>query len=168
MNIALVVATLALSACDCAGDRAPAGDQDGNAAVEQKRTAAQEQEKPREPTEVELRVQKVRHELADQGLDPQIDETLPTRLGNRPECSPIERRRYNLAGELVYVIVGTYRDEAAAEACILAYQHFLADLWPTYQNDFYRLGRYVIELNPKMTQEQKDKARAAVQRALAN
>src|SRR5690606_29047550 len=121
--------------CDCAGEK-----KDDAVAEKPAATAGQPaavEEEKREPTEEELRVQKMRRALADQGLDPQLDETLPTRLGNREECRPIERRRYNLAGELVYVIVGTYPDSDAAEACIRSYASFVGDRWPRFQNDFY-------------------------------
>jgi len=174
MNLFLVLAAVALAGCDCAGEeKKPEATIDRAPAVAAQ--AAQREEKPeekpeeeREPTEAELRVRKVRTALRDQGLDPQIDETLPTRLGNREECRPIERRRYNLPGEFVYVIVGTYPDEQAAEACIRSYAAFLGGLWKQYDKDFYRLGRYVIELEPKMDPDVKDRARLAVRSALAD
>ena len=128
--------------------------------------APAEEAPPAEPTEADLRAERMTTALEAQGLGPQFHETLPTRLGNLDECRPEERRRFNLEGELVYVIVGTYPNAEAAQACIDAYAKLLGNLWNTYRDDFYRFDRFVIEVNPEMKQEQKDKAGAAVRNAL--
>lgn len=161
----------AAAGCSCsesakksdAADRgqAAAPVQQGQAAAE-----AAEEAPPPEPTEEELRVERVVTALRKQALGPTFDETLPTRLGNLDECRPTERRRYNLEGELVYVIVGTYPTAEAAGACIQAYENFVGAMWDRFKDDFYQQDRFVIELNPTMTDPQKDGARAAVREAL--
>lgn len=166
MTLAIALATLALAGCNCSdkGEQAPAAQAPAQEQQAQQQPTAEPERK--EPTEEERRVLRMREALAAQGIEVELDETLPTRLGNRDECRPIERRRYNFPGELVYVIVGTYPTQEEAQACIDAYAAFLGNQWPTYQNDFYRHGRYVIELNPPNDADLKKRAKAAVEIAL--
>ncbi|WP_373044107.1 hypothetical protein [Vulgatibacter sp.] len=168
MRKSLAILVLALAAFGCSKkEEKPEGAKEAPAAGapaagQQQQQQGQAAEEKQEPSEKEMRIERVTKALGDAGLGPKGDETLPTRLGNRPECSPTERRRYNLEGEEMYVIVGTYADEAAATACMDAYQKFLGGMWEQFKADFYRDGRFVIELNPKMPAEQKEKARKAV------
>jgi hypothetical protein len=172
-SLIILALGFAVAGCSCSDDakKKAAADRGQATAPAQQAQAGKEREAPAEaapagPTEAELRVERVVAALRDQGLGPTFDETLPTRLGNLDECRPTERRRYNLDGELVYVIVGTYATAADAETCIKAYEAFLGTMWNQFKNDFYQHDRYVIELNPQMTAPQKKGSSAAVRKAL--
>ena len=166
-NLIAAFLTLAIAGCSCSDDAAtPAADKKGETKAPQQQAPAIPAEEAKPPTEAELRIERIKKALADQGLEPQDNETLPTKLGNLDACKPTERRRYNLAGELVYVIVGTYPTTEAANACITAYEGFVGAMWDRFKGDFYRDDRFVMELNPTMTAEQKEKASAAVRASL--
>jgi len=169
----IAIAALALSVAGCGGcfgsdekkSDAPSGPT-ATGKAPATGTDATTPEVPAEPTEAERRAERVMKALEARGLAPQFHETLPTRLGNLDACLPEERRRFNLEGWEIYVIVGTYPTAEAAQTCIDAYAKFLGNLWDTYRNDFYRFDRYVIEVNPKMSPEQKEKAGAAIRASL--
>ena len=95
----VIVFALTVAGCSCSDDgkkpAQPTGKQQapiaGAPAGEQKQQPA---EQPKEPTELELRQQRIERGLTDAGLKPQYSETLPTQLGDLDVCKPIERRRY--------------------------------------------------------------------------
>ncbi len=166
----VLLLALALAGCTCAGDeKKPAG---GTATDQKPATQApaaeQPEEKPAEqpPTELQLRQQRIEKSLDENEAKPTFSETLPRPLGDRPACKAEERRRYNLEGDEVYVIVGTFPNVDAAKACIADYQQFLGKFWEQFKSDFYLEDRFVIELNPKMTPDIKAKAKKAVSAAL--
>lgn len=102
--------------------------------------------------------------LKEKGFKVGRSETLPTQLGDRPQCKATERRRFLLSEG--YVIVGTYASDADASACLAAFQAFAGPQWERYKTDYFQQGRYVVELNPNLSAEQKAKAREAVTGAL--
>ena len=158
-SLIILALGFAVAGCSCSDDakkKAATDRGQATAPVQQGQQAqgeSPEDAPPPEPTEAELRVERVVAALRDQGLGPTFDETLPTRLGN-------------LDGELVYVIVGTYETAEGAGTCIKAYEAFVGSMWNQFKNDFYQQDRYVIELNPQMTAAQKKGASAAVRKAL--
>lgn len=121
--------------------------------------------RPSDP-ELDQRERRVMAALEKAKLGPLFSETLPTRLGNLDACRPIERRRFNITGDELYVIVSTYPTEEAAEACLSAYAALVGPKWPRYQGDFWRKGRFVLEVNPKMEPAAKERLKAAAVSAL--
>lgn len=167
----VIVFALAVAGCSCSESKKPAATGTTQSPVAGAPAAGQPAEAPAEQpqaqTELQQREGRVTKALAEQGLKPQYTETLPTQLGSRAECKPVERRRYVIdENEEIYVVVGTYPTADAAKACIASYQQFLGGLWDQYKGDFFQQDRFVIELNPKAPADMKEKARKALDGSL--